>query len=70
MSNEEVLDIDVGCLSQCGLIFLWVINSQMALGFECLNRWGYTYIDKVRVYIIFKSLLQYCDRISKYNPIE
>jgi N6-adenosine-specific RNA methylase IME4 len=39
----------VGCLSDKGFIFLWVINSQIEFGFKCLQKWGYTYVDRVRV---------------------
>jgi N6-adenosine-specific RNA methylase IME4 len=48
MSNDEIIDIDVGCLSDKGFIFLWVINSQIEFGFKCLQKWGYTYVDRVR----------------------
>eukprot|EP01119_Soliformovum_irregulare_P024861 TRINITY_DN9021_c0_g1_i1.p1 TRINITY_DN9021_c0_g1~~TRINITY_DN9021_c0_g1_i1.p1 ORF type:complete len:619 (-),score=142.43 TRINITY_DN9021_c0_g1_i1:11-1867(-) len=47
LSNEEILDVDVGCLSDAGFLFLWAINSQLPLAFQCMNRWGYTYIDKI-----------------------
>jgi mRNA (2'-O-methyladenosine-N6-)-methyltransferase len=47
LSNEEILDIDIGCLSSSGLCFLWVVSSQLPTGIECLNRWGYEYIDKI-----------------------
>ncbi len=47
MSNDEIIDIDVGCLSDKGFIFLWVINSQIEFGFKCLQKWGYTYVDRV-----------------------
>ena len=51
LSNEEIIDIDVGSLSSSGFCFLWVINSLIPFGFECLNRWGYTFVDKVEKYI-------------------
>lgn len=47
MSNDEIIDIDVGCLSDKGFIFLWVINSQIEFGFKCLQKWGYTYVDRI-----------------------
>ena len=47
MSNEEIMDLDVGSLSKRGFIFLWTINSQFQFAFECLNRWGYNYVDRV-----------------------
>ncbi|KAK4532764.1 hypothetical protein CCYA_CCYA13G3621 [Cyanidiococcus yangmingshanensis] len=47
LSNEEILDLDVGCLSNSGLCFIWVVSSQLPTGMECLHRWGYEYIDKI-----------------------
>lgn len=47
LSNEEIIDIDVGVLSDSGLIFLWTINSQMEFAFDCLERWGYKYLDRI-----------------------
>jgi len=47
LSTQEILDLEVGCLSKRGLIFLWVVNSQLELGLECLSKWGYAYIDKI-----------------------
>eukprot|EP01117_Protostelium_nocturnum_P008242 TRINITY_DN2941_c0_g1_i1.p1 TRINITY_DN2941_c0_g1~~TRINITY_DN2941_c0_g1_i1.p1 ORF type:complete len:733 (-),score=238.28 TRINITY_DN2941_c0_g1_i1:169-2367(-) len=47
LGNHEILDIDVGCLSTSGFCFLWAINGQIPLAFECLSRWGYTYVDKI-----------------------
>lgn len=47
LSNEEILDLDIGCLSNSGLCFLWVVSSQLPTGMACLSRWGYEYIDKI-----------------------
>jgi mRNA (2'-O-methyladenosine-N6-)-methyltransferase len=47
LGNEEIRDMDIGSLSDRGFCFLWVINSQLQFGLECLNHWGYTYVDRV-----------------------
>lgn len=47
LAKEEIMDLEVGTLSDRGFIFLWTINSQLQAAFECLNKWGYTYIDKL-----------------------
>lgn len=47
MSNEELLSMDVGSLSDRGFIFLWAISSQLQTAFECLTRWGYNYVDRI-----------------------
>lgn len=47
MSNEEIIDINVESLSESGFCFLWVMNSQLQFGLTCLNKWGYTYVDRI-----------------------
>jgi N6-adenosine-specific RNA methylase IME4 len=47
MSNEEIRDLNVGCLAKSGFLFMWVINAQMELAFECMRHWGYSYIDRI-----------------------
>src|SRR3989338_2046530 len=47
MSNTEIEDLNVSCLSDCGFLFLWVINAQMELGLKCMKKWGYSYVDKI-----------------------
>jgi len=42
------MDLDIGVLTDGGLLFLWVINSQMQLGLECMSKWGFLYTDRVR----------------------
>ena len=57
-------------LSDKGFCFLWVINSQLQFGFECLNRWGYTYADRVYFTCIIISLgllIFYPDYLGKEN---
>lgn len=49
LSFEEIIDMDVETLSDCGFMFLWVLNSTLQQGLQCLNKWGYTYIDRVSV---------------------
>lgn len=47
LSNEEILDIDIDILSDSGFCFLWVLNSNLQFGLQCLNKWGYKYIDRI-----------------------
>jgi mRNA (2'-O-methyladenosine-N6-)-methyltransferase len=37
--------IRVDLLSKKGFCFLWVLNSIMDIGFQCLNKWGYEYVE-------------------------
>ena len=50
LSNAEIIDIDVESLSDHGFLFLWVVNSAVQFGIECMNKWGYTYIDRVKFF--------------------
>ena len=34
-------------LSNRGFCFLWILNSQMNVGYECLNKWGYDVVDQI-----------------------
>lgn len=45
MSNQEIINIQVEDLSNKGFCFLWILNSQMNIGYECMNKWGYDVID-------------------------
>jgi N6-adenosine-specific RNA methylase IME4 len=45
MSNPEIMNIPVEVLSKKGFCFLWILNSQMNVGYECMNKWGYDVID-------------------------
>lgn len=47
LSNREIIDIDIGILSDYGCCFLWAINSQLPLALDCLKRWGYRYVDRI-----------------------
>lgn len=47
LSDNEIFDLDIKSLSSSGLIFLWVINSQLQLGMDCLKKWGYKYVNRV-----------------------
>jgi len=47
MSNQEILGIRVDLLSTKGFCFLWVLNGLMEVGFQCLNKWGYEYVDSI-----------------------
>lgn len=45
MSNSEIMNIPVEVLSKKGFCFLWILNSQMHIGYECMNKWGYEVVD-------------------------
>jgi N6-adenosine-specific RNA methylase IME4 len=47
MSNEEIMDLDVESLSDQGFCFLWVLNSTLQFGLDLLNKWGYTFVEKI-----------------------
>lgn len=47
MSNQAILNLHIEKLSQKGFIFLWILNTQMNVGYEMLNKWGYEVIDQI-----------------------
>lgn len=47
MSNSEIMNIPVEVLSRKGFCFLWILNSQMHIGYECMNKWGYEVVDQL-----------------------
>lgn len=47
LSNHEILSMKVEKLSVKGFCFLWVLNSLLDFGFQCLNKWGYDVVDQI-----------------------
>uniref|UniRef100_A0A915I212 mRNA m(6)A methyltransferase n=1 Tax=Romanomermis culicivorax TaxID=13658 RepID=A0A915I212_ROMCU len=47
MSDDEMRHLNVQCLQNEGLMFLWVTGRAMELGRECLKLWGYTQCDEI-----------------------
>jgi N6-adenosine-specific RNA methylase IME4 len=44
MSKQDILDLPVEDIAadDCAL-FLWVMNSELPLALDCINKWGFTY---------------------------
>eukprot|EP00197_Chlamydomonas_leiostraca_P016104 CAMPEP_0202858904 /NCGR_PEP_ID=MMETSP1391-20130828/1242_1 /ASSEMBLY_ACC=CAM_ASM_000867 /TAXON_ID=1034604 /ORGANISM="Chlamydomonas leiostraca, Strain SAG 11-49" /LENGTH=361 /DNA_ID=CAMNT_0049537881 /DNA_START=29 /DNA_END=1114 /DNA_ORIENTATION=+ len=47
MEDDEMRRLDIGCLQDDGVIFLWVTGRAMELGRECLKLWGYDRVDEL-----------------------
>ena len=47
MSDDEMRRLNIPCLQDDGLIFLWVTGRAMELGRECLKLWGYERCDEL-----------------------
>ena len=47
MSDDEMRQLNIPCLQDDGLIFLWVTGRAMELGRECLKLWGYERCDEL-----------------------
>lgn len=47
LSDRDIMNIRVDCLSEKGFCFLWVLNSLLNIGYECLNKWGYEVVEQI-----------------------
>ncbi|UYV64327.1 METTL3 [Cordylochernes scorpioides] len=47
LSDDEMRQLNIPCLQEEGLIFLWVTGRAMELGRECLQLWGYERCDEL-----------------------
>ncbi|XP_074598861.1 methyltransferase like 3 [Brevipalpus obovatus] len=47
MSDEEMRQLNIPCLQDKGVLFLWVTGRAMELGRECLELWGYDRVDEI-----------------------
>jgi len=47
MADEEMRRMNVQCLQDDGVIFLWVTGRAMELGRECLHMWGYEFVQEL-----------------------
>ncbi|CAD7699255.1 unnamed protein product [Ostreobium quekettii] len=47
MQDDEMRRLNIGCLQEDGVIFLWVTGRAMELGRECLEIWGYKRVDEL-----------------------
>ena len=46
MSNQAILNLRIDMLSRKGFIFLWILNTQLSIGYEMLEKWGYEVVDQ------------------------
>ncbi|KAF5837050.1 MT-A70-domain-containing protein [Dunaliella salina] len=47
MEDDEMRNMNIGCLQDHGVIFLWVTGRAMELARECLKIWGYDRVDEL-----------------------
>lgn len=47
LSDADLLGLDVGRLSDNGLLFLWVTGRAVDVGRECLAAWGYKLMEEI-----------------------
>eukprot|EP00898_Chlorokybus_atmophyticus_P004032 jgi/Chlat1/462/Chrsp103S01071 len=47
MADDEMRSLNIQCLQDDGLIFLWVTGRAMELGRECLELWGYKRVEEL-----------------------
>ena len=39
------MDIKIEKLSKKGFLFLWILNTQITIASEMVNKWGYEIVD-------------------------
>ena len=47
LTDDEMLELNIGCLSNHGCIFLWVTGRVMETARKCLKRWGYQCVEEI-----------------------
>ncbi|KAL5717248.1 mRNA (2'-O-methyladenosine-N(6)-)-methyltransferase [Ranunculus cassubicifolius] len=47
MGDDEIKNLNISPLQTDGLIFLWVTGRAMELGRDCLEVWGYKYVEEI-----------------------
>ncbi|GLC36905.1 hypothetical protein PLESTB_000179800 [Pleodorina starrii] len=47
MKDDEMLNLNIGCLQDNGVIFVWVTGRAMELARECMAKWGYKRVDEL-----------------------
>ncbi|EGR29984.1 methyltransferase like 3, putative [Ichthyophthirius multifiliis] len=47
MSNKDIIDINIETLSKKGFLFLWILNTQMDIACQMMQKWGYEVVDKL-----------------------
>jgi len=47
LTDQELLNLPVPELQTDGFLFIWVINSKMALAWDMFDKWGYKVLDSV-----------------------
>lgn len=47
MSNKDIGRVGIDKLSDCGFIFLWILNTQLDASIELMNGWGYELVDQI-----------------------
>eukprot|EP01105_Mastigella_eilhardi_P015953 TRINITY_DN3656_c0_g1_i7.p1 TRINITY_DN3656_c0_g1~~TRINITY_DN3656_c0_g1_i7.p1 ORF type:complete len:273 (+),score=72.48 TRINITY_DN3656_c0_g1_i7:548-1366(+) len=47
MNDEEIRSLDIQCLQDDGLLFLWVTGRAMELGREAVRVWGYKLLEEL-----------------------
>ena len=47
LSNTDIFDLDIGDLCDTGLIFLWTVASQLKVALQCMENWGFSFVDKI-----------------------
>ena len=48
MTDDNIMDLDIGSLQTDGFLFLWAINSKIVVSLKMIKEWGYKLVDEIQ----------------------
>ena len=47
LTDDEIKSLNIEKATKRGFLFMWVPSTKLDIGMECLDKWGYSYVDRV-----------------------
>ena len=47
LTDNEIKSLNIEKASKRGFLFMWVPSTKLDIGMDCLDKWGYSYVDRV-----------------------
>ena len=48
MTDDKIMELDIGSLQTDGFLFLWAINSKIVVSLKMIKEWGYKLVDEIQ----------------------